>query len=204
MCADMIQKVVESQLGKPGERLRIAREAKGLTQDAVAEKIHLGVEQVKAIENDDYNYVSSLAYARGHLRLYARFVDLSANEVLKAFDALGLEKIVPPPKKPDKIETEEKYSPLTRWWSLLLVLILLILMLVWWRTHLHHGYKAPAGKNATQLVVPATTSSANSGRIPLPIPPATQQALPAQAPAPEVNKRGPGEPEPQWRDTSQE
>lgn len=189
----------------PGARLRQARIDRNMDQEQIAEQLHLSKQQVESIEQDDYSYVSALAYARGHLRMYAKLVELSANEVLKAFDALGLQEKVtlPPPGtlKPNVIKNVERNTSFSiRNWAIGLASILFLIVIVGLIGHyMKSGMTAKKIARPQPAVVqtptPATAvnppiseqplvnvPATNSGPIPLPIPPASETQLPNTAP----------------------
>ncbi|MDX1609685.1 MAG: helix-turn-helix domain-containing protein [Halofilum sp. (in: g-proteobacteria)] len=72
---------------RPGQDLRAARERAGIEQEELATNLHLTVDQVKAIEADDYEHLPPAAFVRGYLRAYAREVGLNADEIVAEFDA---------------------------------------------------------------------------------------------------------------------
>jgi cytoskeleton protein RodZ len=59
-----------------GTQLRAAREALGLSQEAVAQQLKLAPRQVRAIEEDDYARLPGRTFVRGFVRNYARLVHL--------------------------------------------------------------------------------------------------------------------------------
>lgn len=70
-----------------GTLLRAAREAAGLSIDAVAQQLKLAPRQVTALEEDDYTHLPGRTFVRGFVRNYARFVRLDADTVLGALPA---------------------------------------------------------------------------------------------------------------------
>src|SRR5205823_732359 len=64
-----------------GAQLRAAREALGLSQDAVAQQLKLAPRQVRAIEEDDYARLPGRTFVRGFVRNYARLVHLDPGAV---------------------------------------------------------------------------------------------------------------------------
>jgi len=181
-----------SSLG-PGARLQEARLKKKLTLEAVAEQLHLSKQQIEAIENNNFTYISSLAYVRGHLRMYARMVDLPVNEILKAFDSLDLKPAIPPASPPPlavktKMQLEKQKAKSPRWWFVLLaVLIVILLGIVLRHSRSSHATPIPANTNhdaanannavsAPQPLQPQPMSTAvpnasETQAIPLAIPP---------------------------------
>jgi len=70
-----------------GARLLAAREAAGLSVDAVAQQLKLAPRQVKALEDGDYTHLPGRTFVRGFVRNYARLVHLDPDEVLEALPA---------------------------------------------------------------------------------------------------------------------
>jgi cytoskeleton protein RodZ len=70
-----------------GARLRAAREAAGLSIDAVAQQLKLAPRQVTALEEDDFQRLPGRTFVRGFARNYARFVQLDPDAVLALLPA---------------------------------------------------------------------------------------------------------------------
>lgn len=70
----------------PGAVLRAAREAKGLTPDAVAHVTRFSVRQIEALERDDYASLPGITIVRGFVRSYAKFLKLDAAPLLAALE----------------------------------------------------------------------------------------------------------------------
>lgn len=70
-----------------GALLRSAREASGMTIDAVAQQLKLAPRQVRALEEGDYTHLPGRTFVRGFMRNYARLVRLDAEMVLGALPA---------------------------------------------------------------------------------------------------------------------
>ena len=73
--------------GMAGALLRAAREAAGLSVDAVAQQLKLAPRQVKALEEGDYTHLPGRTFVRGFVRNYARLVHLDPEKVLGALPA---------------------------------------------------------------------------------------------------------------------
>jgi cytoskeleton protein RodZ len=71
-----------------GERLREAREARGLSPSEVSEKIRIRTVYLVAIEEENWRAVGAPVYIRGFLRTYARFLGLDPEEVVAQFGEL--------------------------------------------------------------------------------------------------------------------
>lgn len=70
----------------PGQRLKKARELRGLTPEQVAKELHLSLLFITAMEADDYKKLPEPAFVRGYMRRYAQLVKLSADDVAAKFD----------------------------------------------------------------------------------------------------------------------
>jgi len=70
-----------------GTLLGAAREASGLSIDAVAQQLKLAPRQVRAIEEDDYAHLPGRTFVRGFVRSYARLIRLDPDKVLAALPA---------------------------------------------------------------------------------------------------------------------
>jgi cytoskeleton protein RodZ len=67
--------------------LRDIRESRGIGLDEVAHDLHLSREVVLALEEGDYESLGAAVFVRGHLRSYARLLDLSEDDVLQGLQA---------------------------------------------------------------------------------------------------------------------
>lgn len=69
-----------------GEALRCARTDQGRSVADVARSINLRETVVRAIEDDDFTLCGGDVYARGHIRAYARLLDLDAAPLVRSYD----------------------------------------------------------------------------------------------------------------------
>lgn len=60
-----------------GKTLRAHREAKGLTTSEVAQKTHILVQQVEALEKEDFSKIAAPIYGRGFVKLYCEAVGIA-------------------------------------------------------------------------------------------------------------------------------
>lgn len=65
-----------------GERLRAAREARGLSVVAVADGLRLKAEQIEALERDEHGFFPAAIFVTGYIRAYARLLDLDPEPLL--------------------------------------------------------------------------------------------------------------------------
>ena len=158
--------VVELPVGRgPGERLRAARTAAGLTPQGVADDLHLSVDMLEALERDDYARLPGRVFVRGYLRNYARLVDLPVDTVLASFDAHapegqatdpGLHTVVSARQIRSQARSTHSAVRAVTW---IIVLALAALLLTWWQGYLEWpGGPGPSGDaqgDTTTIVLPA-------------------------------------------------
>lgn len=77
---------METTLGL-GERLRSARKARALTIEQAAYTLKLDISILRALEDERYAVLGAPVFVRGHLKAYARLLDLSEEAVLQAYRA---------------------------------------------------------------------------------------------------------------------
>jgi len=141
-------------LGVPGlgERLRSARVARDLDLPKMAERIHLTVDMVDALEHDDYSEMPARVFVRGYIRNYARTVELPIDSVLAQFDAVWPDEdapvtITPSPRLASDGQADKSWHRAMSW---LLVLVMLVLFLIWWQGYLDRfiaTWSDPAGQS---------------------------------------------------------
>jgi cytoskeleton protein RodZ len=71
-----------------GEKLRQAREAKGLTLSDVAEQTRISSLYLEAIENDEYKILPGGIFNKGFVKSYAKFVGINEQEALMDYQAV--------------------------------------------------------------------------------------------------------------------
>lgn len=113
-----------------GARLRAARERRGLTLLQAAEKLHVDVRVLEALESEDFAALGAAVYVRGHLRRYAELTGESPQQLQELYAETAA------PIRPDLTriphgEPRERSSPLVLP-ALLLVVGVALAGAVWW------------------------------------------------------------------------
>lgn len=153
----------------PGQRLRDAREAAGLSREEVSTRLRLRLELIRALEDDDYAHLPPAAFVSGYLRSYARLLDLPADELLAMLDRRGEAPVlVSPVMPPHQRHSGDWPMKLATW---LIILLLIALLTAWWF----------ARQPLEQDTLPEAPVLTPGGTVDLPLPPA-EEALPAEAP----------------------
>ena len=77
-----------TMVSSPGTVLRGAREARGESVGEVAFALKLSPRQIDAMENDDFAALPGMAFVRGFMRNYARYLGIDAAPLLEAVQRL--------------------------------------------------------------------------------------------------------------------
>ncbi len=193
--------VEHARIDSPGKRLRIERQAKGLSLEQVAAQLHLSQPMVQALEEDAYARLPGPVFIRGYLRNYARLLGLDPERILAAYAQ----------SEPREPEHPPMVAPATglpmsrrRWgrWipGVLLILVLLALLGYWWQMRMGALLVATPPPTETDIQAgtaedeaPATPSTdgeaAASVSAPLGPPPGPGYAPPAAAETPPLPPR---------------
>ncbi len=131
-----------------GQILKSAREAKEISADRLARALNLDVPAVRAIESDRYAVIGAPVFVRGHLRKYAQLVDISADEVMAAYERAEepADRVQLHPMKP-----EERPRSEGRLWPFVVLLLFVVGVVVWWLLR----PTPPATLEAPDAAVPA-------------------------------------------------
>lgn len=72
-----------------GKKFQEARVARGLSLDEAARLTKIRQSRLAEIEADDYSHFPSLAYAKGFLQIYGKFLHVDVSSFLDAFETSG-------------------------------------------------------------------------------------------------------------------
>lgn len=113
-----------------GQYLRQAREAAGLTQNAVAEKLLLKTDLIDALEREDLSELPAPAYVRGYIRAYGQLLRCPVEELMARYNAQVTDE--PELTRPVGVESyQDNSGAVLRWGSVGVVVVLLGLAGVW-------------------------------------------------------------------------
>ncbi|CAJ0992228.1 cytoskeleton protein RodZ [Pantoea sp. Nvir] len=152
-----------SVVNSPGERLRLAREKMGLTQQNVAERLCLKISTIRDIEENKSPADLAATFLRGYIRSYARLVHISEEELLPM--------MAKQPARTVKIEPMQnlsfgKCNKKREGWLMIFTWLLLLMVVSltcvwWWQNH-----KASQA-DLVSMVDQSSSSRKNSQSIPL-------------------------------------
>lgn len=149
------------------EQLRLGREAAKLDVHQVAEATKLKTDQVRALEQGNYDYFSAPVYVRGSLRTYARLLKLDVTKLVEQLDEemASSEKFAADPLAPARPKggVDQFMLLLSRVnWSIAAVVIVLaliaLLVVTSYRAWKNHQSDDPLKKLGAGMYQPATPS----------------------------------------------
>lgn len=111
--ASIMSDMERGRLLMPGERLRLGREALGLSEADIAARMHLSMSYIRALESDDYKRLPEGAFVRGYIKNYAKLVNLPADELVSLYQQINQENRVeePAPLPPKGLSQDRRL-----WW----------------------------------------------------------------------------------------
>ncbi len=175
-----------------GQILRKERETKNLSLDSVAGVTRISLENLKALEKDDFRAISAPIFARGFLRTYASHLGLDPKEILARYESqIDLVKLSP--KIKESAPERSKRSS-----SKYLVFVFLIVIGVAAGFYLFQQAPAPPTASLPAAPVPAPpTADVQPPPSPTPAspekvsvtPPAPVEKPPAAAPEPKEEEK---------------
>lgn len=126
---DNEQQVIE----KPGAQLAFLREKKGYTSEYVATKLHLRTRLIELLEADLYDQLPQPVFIKGYIRAYAKFLGISAEPFIAAFNDCCVEE-----RKPERALWQTKresnvHERAVRWITGLIVLSVTVAITLWWQ-----------------------------------------------------------------------
>ncbi|WP_088185462.1 helix-turn-helix domain-containing protein [Sphingobium sp. Z007] len=166
-----VENAPEAQPSTPGAKLRVAREAQGLSIQDVATRTRIAQRQLEAVERDDYAALPGIPYAVGFARAYARAVNLDEVEIAAQVrhgvhnSDMGARYEAFEPVDPARVPSR------TLAWTAALIVVLLIAGFTIWRTQL---LTPPTGEEiAQEQAAPAVARPAGAA----PVAPAAQPVV---------------------------
>jgi cytoskeleton protein RodZ len=154
-----------------GERLKAARQAKGLGVQKAADELHLDAWVIDGLESGDYARIGPPVYIKGHLKRYAGLIGLSPADILDAYAARPAAPAAvaalpeTPPLRTSGLGREElRWVPLAG----LAAAALVLAGVYWWTTWRPHmaafpnNGRAPAAPSAEDGVLPALANAEES------------------------------------------
>lgn len=74
------------EVATPGQLLSEAREAANLSVEDISKKLHLKAALISAMEENNFDEITSVTFARGYLKSYAKLLHVDEEDILAAFE----------------------------------------------------------------------------------------------------------------------
>lgn len=116
----------------PGERLQAARIQKGLSLDDVASRMHLSVNILKAIENNQFEEITAPIFVKGYLRAYARIVSLDEDDMIDQYVDFYSDEDPPIIATSNTASELSAADPRIKGTTFIVVLIIGVSLATWW------------------------------------------------------------------------
>jgi cytoskeleton protein RodZ len=169
-----------SLTSSPGARLAVARKQAGMSLSEAAERLHLNLQTLEAMEAGRLEALGASVYARGHLKRYAELLGVPESEVMATYDAWSgrlatlpdLREVITAPA----VRSGTRRFELKPAHALVGAIVLVAVMVVWW------AMRRPARTNVVAGAPPKTQEAV------APAGPPIREAAPApqSAPAPQT------------------
>ena len=78
----------EIDLSSPGARLKVERERQGFEEEELATKLHITRHYLRAIEENAYDKLPGVVFARGYVRNYCVLLEMPTEPLMTMFEAL--------------------------------------------------------------------------------------------------------------------
>jgi cytoskeleton protein RodZ len=127
------QQLEENEIIGPGRMLKEARLKAGITPEEVAARLHLRVNNIVDIENDNYDEDISLTFTKGYLKLYAKQIKLPVETVMEAFEKYNTKQ-----KEPAKLQSfsrrvaQQANDDRLMLITYLVLAVVIALVVIWW------------------------------------------------------------------------
>jgi cytoskeleton protein RodZ len=104
-----------------GRYLRQEREKKGVSLDSVAKVTRITMENLEALERDDFQAISAPVFVRGFLRSYANYLGLDPQELVSRYDSQT--DLFKAPRAKETPQPPKEENPLTKYLVYLCILL---------------------------------------------------------------------------------
>jgi cytoskeletal protein RodZ len=170
------EEIIEQTISPAGDRLRAAREAKGLSLEELASQTRIPLRHLQSLEQGDWSRLPAPTYTIGFAKSYASAVDLDRNEIAEDLRA-EMGGLRPDSANAEVFQPADPGRTMPKWLVLAAIggIILVVILLSWLNERSLQGDPAPATEVASTEAPQNGTQSST---------PQAQQPQPAQASGP--------------------
>jgi cytoskeletal protein RodZ len=136
-----------------GEKLRLARETRGIALRDISEQTRISMRYLEAIEADDYRRLPGGIFNRSFIRAYAKFIGYDEDQAIDEYARTLRERGEPDEESSSKpykslVYTENNRSPLMTL-VLALVILTVLSLCVWAGLHFYQRRVTPKTRSGT-------------------------------------------------------
>lgn len=151
-----VEDLAEPEVASVGERLRLAREEKGLTLEDVAAQTRIPRRHLESLENGDWERLPAPTYTTGFAKSYASAVGLDRTEI---YEQLRVEMggVRPASQASEVFEPADPARTMPKWLVLgaILAVLVLVLAMSWLNERSFQGPDDTADEPAATAAAPA-------------------------------------------------
>ena len=154
-----------------GEKLRLARETRGIALRDISEQTRISMRYLEAIESDDYRRLPGGIFNRSFIRAYAKFIgydeDLAMDEYARTLRERGESEEESSPKPYKSLVYTEDGGRRSPFMNLLLAIVILAVLslCVWAGLHFYQRSQARKARSGTRQRIAPRQSEANGFSI---------------------------------------
>jgi cytoskeleton protein RodZ len=170
-----------------GEKLRQAREERGISVSEVAEQTRISPLYIKAIENDDYKPLPGGIFNKGFVRSYARYIGFDEQEALQDYAEIintsGIEAVSDQSVHRSEVWTDDT-SPRSMAPTLIFAAVILVLLvggLVLLVRYVFQSSSEPNVANANLTTSPAANNPPANSTLPATVPAVNELSIELKA-----------------------
>ena len=187
------EQAAQGGLAAVGARLAQAREQQQLELSAVATRLHLRVEVVRAIESGDEAQLPAVTFIRGYIRSYARLLDIDDNALMAQLPDSGEHR--PEPLRRVGMRRPGVSLHVGKWLLWIVVVAVLVLFVSYGIPMLERLWSGRSAEPAVdQLALPDAGAGLEDDALALPVLP-QEAAEPAPQDTPEAAPQADSAPE---------
>lgn len=150
-----------------GERLRRAREARGLTLHDISNETRISVRNLEAIERNDFKKLPGGIFNRSFVRAYARVVGFDEHEAVELYLRAAREQGIPlddvPPLRSSTVYTDGQTSS-SSWPTIILSIVVLAILSLGIYAALHWYQRRTAAHTAPEALPTPTPAASLAGQ----------------------------------------
>ena len=149
----------EPEIATVGQRLRVAREAKGLTLEDVAAQTRIPRRHLESLENSDWERLPAPTYTTGFAKSYASAVGLERGEIYEQLrEEMG--GVRPVHQTSEVFEPADPARTMPKWlvFGAIAAVLVLVLLMSWLNERSFSGPDNVANENVAEATEPAAAT----------------------------------------------